>query len=109
MAENLRRWLSGRGPIFKIRPSDGCGRNAVPLAVGQWYNFHSVGCHLGNVGLYDYKLSGMGPLLIPFQMLYCYKSISYATGESKIMIIIDTFNKLQAQRLARECDGNLGQ
>ncbi len=51
MAENLGRWLSGRGPIFKIRPSDGCGRNAVPLAVGQWYNFHSVGCHLGNVGL----------------------------------------------------------
>ncbi len=22
------------------------------MAVGQWYNFHSVGCHLGNVGYY---------------------------------------------------------
>ncbi len=33
MAENLAKWPSGRGPIAKIRPSDGCGRNAVPLAV----------------------------------------------------------------------------
>ena len=23
------------------------------MAVDQWYNFHSVGCHLGNVGLDD--------------------------------------------------------
>ncbi len=24
--------------------------NTVPLVVGQRYNFHEVGCHLGNVG-----------------------------------------------------------
>ncbi len=40
MAENLDKWPSKRGPISKIRPSDGCGRDAVPLAVGRWYNFH---------------------------------------------------------------------
>ncbi len=39
-----------RGPISKIRPSDGCRRVAVPLAVESWYNFHGFGCHLGNVG-----------------------------------------------------------
>ena len=51
MAENLGRWPSERGPISKIRPSDGCGRDAVPLAVGRWYDFHEFGLHLGNVGL----------------------------------------------------------
>ncbi len=29
---------------------DGRGRDAVLLAVERWYDFHSVGCHLGNVG-----------------------------------------------------------
>ncbi len=53
MAENLAKWPSKRGPIAKIRPSDGCGRDAVPLAVGRWYDFHEFGCHLGNVGLED--------------------------------------------------------
>ncbi len=51
MAENLGKWPFKRGPISKIRPSDGCGRDAVPLAVGRWYDFHGFGCHLGNVGL----------------------------------------------------------
>ena len=50
MAENLGRWPSGRGTISKIRLSDGCGRDTVPLAVDQWYDFHGFGCHLGNVG-----------------------------------------------------------
>ena len=50
MAVNLGRWPSGRGPISKIRLSDGCGRDTVPLAVDQWYDFHGFGCHLGNVG-----------------------------------------------------------
>ena len=50
MAENLGKWPSGREPISKIRPSDGCGRDAVPLAVGRWYEFHGFGCHLENVG-----------------------------------------------------------
>ena len=46
MAENLGKWPSKRGPIFKIRPSDGCGRGAVPLAVERWYDLHGFGCHL---------------------------------------------------------------
>ncbi len=49
MAENLGNWPSERGPISKIGPSDGCGRDAGPLAVDQWYKFHEFGCHLGNV------------------------------------------------------------
>ena len=50
MAENPSKWLSGRGPISKIRPSDGCGRDAVPLAMERWYDIHNPGGHLGNVG-----------------------------------------------------------
>ena len=50
MAENLAKWPSRRGPIFKTRPSDGCRRGAVPLAVERWYDFHGFRCHLGNVG-----------------------------------------------------------
>jgi hypothetical protein len=50
MAENLGKWPSKRGPISKIRPSDGCGRDAALLVVGKWYDFHEFGCHLGNVG-----------------------------------------------------------
>ncbi len=36
MAENLAKWHSKRGPIFKIMPSEGCGRDAVLLAVEWW-------------------------------------------------------------------------
>ena len=43
MAENLGKWLSKRGPISKIRPSDGCGWDAVPLAVERWYDFPEFG------------------------------------------------------------------
>ena len=50
MVEKLGKWPSGRGPLPRIRLSDGCGRDAVPLAVDQWYDFHEFGCHLGNVG-----------------------------------------------------------
>jgi hypothetical protein len=53
MAENLGEWPSKREPIAKIMPSDGCKGDTIPLAVGQWSNFHEVGCHLGNVGLYS--------------------------------------------------------
>ncbi len=36
------KWLLwGFGPVFY----------AIPLAVGQWYDFHELGLHLGNVGL----------------------------------------------------------
>ena len=34
-------------PIAKIMPSDGCGRDAVPLVVGRWYDFRGFRCHLG--------------------------------------------------------------
>ena len=44
------QWPSGRGLISRIRPSDGCGSDAVPLAVERWYDFHGFGCHLGNPG-----------------------------------------------------------
>ncbi len=50
MAENLGNWPSKRGPISKIGPSDGCGRDAVPLPVERWYDFHEFGGYLGNVG-----------------------------------------------------------
>ncbi len=45
------KWPSKRGPISKIRPSDGCGKNAVPLAVVRRYDFPEIGGYLGNVGL----------------------------------------------------------
>ena len=49
MAENLGKWPSKRGPISKIRPSDGCGRDAVLLVVELWYDFPEFGGYLGNV------------------------------------------------------------
>jgi hypothetical protein len=51
MAENLGKWPSKQGPISKIRPSDGCGRDAVLLAVERWFDFPEFGGYLGNVGL----------------------------------------------------------
>ena len=51
MAENLAKWPSKREPISKIGPSDGCGRDAVPLAVERRYDFSEFGSYLGNVGL----------------------------------------------------------
>ena len=50
MAENLGKWPSKRGPITKIMPSDGCGRDAVLLAVERWYDFSEFGGYLGTVG-----------------------------------------------------------
>ena len=46
----MRKWPSGYGQPTKIRLPDGCKRDAVHLAVDQWYDFHEFGCHLGNVG-----------------------------------------------------------
>ncbi len=51
MAENLGKWPSKPGPVSKIRPPDGCGRDAVPLAMEWWYDFPEFGDYLGNVGL----------------------------------------------------------
>ncbi len=50
MAENMDKWPPKRGPISKIRSSDGCEGDAVPLAAERWYDFHEFGWHLGNVG-----------------------------------------------------------
>ena len=50
MAEYLVKWPSGLGPISKIMPSDGCKADTAPSALGQWYDFHEFGWHLGNVG-----------------------------------------------------------
>ena len=35
----------------QIRPSNGCGREAVLLAVERWYDFPEFGGYLGNIGL----------------------------------------------------------
>ena len=52
MSEWREIWANGlskRGPISKFTPSEGCGRDAVLLAVERWYDFPEFGCHLGNV------------------------------------------------------------
>ncbi len=49
MARKMTEWPSKRGPITKIRPSDGCKVDTVPLAVGRSYNFYEFGGYLGNV------------------------------------------------------------
>lgn len=43
MADYLDKWPSKRGPISKIRPSDGCGKDAVPTAVERSYDFPELG------------------------------------------------------------------
>ena len=63
MAENLGKWPSGRGRVSKIGQSDGFGRDAVPLAVEQWYDFHEFGCHLGNVGYNELARAGPGKVI----------------------------------------------
>jgi hypothetical protein len=50
MAEILDKWPSKQGPNSKIRPSDGCGRDAVILAVERWYDFPGFGGYLGDFG-----------------------------------------------------------
>ena len=43
MAGNPGKSTSKRGPISKIRPSDGCGMDAVALAVDRRYGFPEFG------------------------------------------------------------------
>ena len=50
MAGNLGKWASNRGPISKIRPSDGCKGDTVPSTVARGYDLRKPGGHLGNVG-----------------------------------------------------------
>ena len=56
MTTRLAEWASKCGPITKIMQSDGCKRDAVPVAVGQWHNIYESGCHLGNVDDVHYKV-----------------------------------------------------
>ena len=37
-------------PITKLMLPDGVKGDTAPLALGLWYDFHEVGCHLVNVG-----------------------------------------------------------
>ncbi len=62
MARKMTEWHSKRGPISKIRPSDGCGRDAVLLVVERWYDFPEFGGYLGNVGL---RISWESPFTSP--------------------------------------------
>ena len=50
MTRKLTVWPFENDQTKKVGPSDGCRGNAVPLAVGKWYDFHEIGWHLGNVG-----------------------------------------------------------
>ncbi len=51
MTRKLADWASGHGQLTKVGPSDGCGRDAVPLAVGRRYDIPEFGGYLGNVWL----------------------------------------------------------
>ncbi len=48
---SLAPWTS------KFRPSDGCGRDAVPLAVGRRYDFPEFGGYLGYAGCTCFQAS----------------------------------------------------
>jgi len=50
MSGKMAEWHPKRGPITKIMIPDGVKGDIAPLALGLWYNFHEVGCHLGNFG-----------------------------------------------------------
>jgi len=43
MTAKMGNWPSDRGPISKIMPSDGCARDAVPLALERWYDLPEFG------------------------------------------------------------------
>ena len=51
--EKMAEWHPKHRPITKIMLPDGVKGNIAPLALELWYDFHEVGCHLGNVGLLD--------------------------------------------------------
>ncbi len=70
MARKMTEWPSKRGPISKIRPSDGCGRDAVLLAVERWYDFPEFGGYLGNFGLSLPRLLGTTVENIPASVPY---------------------------------------
>ncbi len=65
----MTEWPSEHGQTAKIRPSDGCGGNAVPLAAEWKYHFHGFGTHLGNVGLH--YVSSLYCPFIEVEVQYC--------------------------------------
>ena len=69
MARKMTEWPSKRGPITKIMPSDGCIGDAVPLAVGKWYDFHEFGWYMGNVGLVQFRRNKKAALKLMRKLL----------------------------------------
>ena len=51
MTKNLAKWTSEHGQTANIRPSDGCRRIQLPLAVPIRYDCHGFEGYLGNVSL----------------------------------------------------------
>ena len=56
--ENLGKWPSKRGRVFKIRLPVGCKGNTVPSTVVRGYDLRKPGGHLGNVGEYVWVYRG---------------------------------------------------
>ncbi len=50
MVRTMDEWHPKHRPITKIMLPDGVKGDTAPLALGLWYDFHEVGCHLENVG-----------------------------------------------------------
>ena len=51
MAENMGKWPSGHDQMAKIRPSNGCGGQAITTEAQFEYDRHGYEGYLGNVGL----------------------------------------------------------
>jgi hypothetical protein len=49
MVENLGKLPSKRGPISKIRLSDGCGGGTITMAAKSGYHRYGLESYLGNV------------------------------------------------------------
>ena len=50
MVRTMDEWHPKHRRITKIMLPDSVKGDTAPLALGLWYDFHEVGCHLGNVG-----------------------------------------------------------
>ena len=67
MAENLGKWPPKRGPVTKIRPSDGCGRDAVPLAVERRNDFSRFWMSSGECRIRPLRLEFDRPVKVEFR------------------------------------------
>ena len=70
MTEKLAEWFSKRRPLAKIRPSDGCTGDGVPLAVDQRCDFHEFGCHLRNVAKVNFGADSVFANRLTLQQMY---------------------------------------